>query len=119
MSEQTVVNKYPCGSVPQLRFCFPLRALTPEEKVAFFAGLGLPSGVGFAPEIVLFDYFAPEKPEVTLTGSPPILIDGVGAYRVPMPIPLAVIGQWRYRGRGTDSGSNPVCATEYTVFRSF
>lgn len=107
-----MTDEYPLGSVVICRFAITLRPLTDAEVDNFTAGLGLPSGVGSSPPVVLFDYYPPgvEIPEtLTTSTTPAIFSDATGAYHVALPV--STIGIWDYRGYGQDGSGNPVAAT--------
>lgn len=103
----------PVGSPSRNRFFFALRPLTEAEEEAFFAGRGLPSGVGYDPPKVLFDYKPPEGERETLEGAA-IVKDEAGGYHTVMTVKAP--GTHRCRGRGVNEGGEPVAATEDWTF---
>lgn len=105
---------YPVGSQVLCRFAFVLRALTTTELKAFEEGLGLPSGIGTDPSIVVFDSEGPDRDPVTLEGAA-ITKDGVGAYHAV--VAITAEGPYRGRGRGTTSGGAPVACTPDIMFQ--
>lgn len=97
------------GNQTTLKFYFATRVLLAVEAEAFFAGLGLPAGVGFDPAKVLL--------ETTLEGAGPVVTeagnvrDGVGEYH--HPLTPEVEGDLLWRGIAQDGGGNQIAATPY------
>lgn len=109
------MNRYPVGNVAVCRFAFTLRPLTSDETAALLNSYQLPAGVGYTPDVVMFDYWPPVGSKVTLTGSQITLVE-VGQYTVDLPVTAA--GDWRWRGYGQATGGTPQVATRTQTFQA-
>lgn len=103
----------PVGSPSRNRFFFAVRPLTEAEEGAFFSGLGLPSGVGFDPPKVLFDYKPPGAERTTLEGVAITREEKGGYHALTTP---TVDGLHLCRGRGVTEANEPAAATPDWTF---
>lgn len=109
------MNKYPTGTQITCRGFFALRELTEAEEDSYFAGLGLPSGVGYDPPSVVFIYEPNEGKPTTVSGAS-VIRDGTGAYHIVVTPEDTQAGMWRYRARGLNAEGKPIVTTEDRMF---
>jgi hypothetical protein len=112
------MNRYPTGNEIRCRYYFATRDLTDTEEAAFFAGQGLPPGVGYDPPTVVLIYTPPDSERKKLEGAN-VTKDAVGAYHSILTPQDNEEGQWLYKGRGLNSESVAVATTKPVTFTAY